>query len=401
MLNKIAFILCVNNDLYFEECSYYINRLIVPEGYEVEIIGIREAASMCSAYNFGMQSTDAKYKVYMHQDVFIKNINFIEQMLDIFQLDSQIGMIGVAGGIGMPKTGVAYLAWNAGMIDCREPDMAYYLVCAPDVEKDIFVDAVDGLLMATQYDVPWREDLFHNFDFYDVSQSFEMRRRGYKILVPYQPVPWVIHDSGFAKLTYYDANRKICLKEYPEYFTEENGFPFHYEKEWEELSEALAMEVRKFIAAGDWETVGSIISSYRRNQMKNSALEMYGVMFDIYQKEKTEKIEKGFFTDCGGYEDVYRKYITVRFLLRRVEMGMPEREYMELLEALEKETVSCEAVVIMILHTVLNKKEVLCKVERYYQRIKQSGKAIKIAAFYEKVKDRELPVAYSKRVSSV
>ena len=79
------------------------------------------------------------------------------------------------------------------------------------------MDAVDGLLMATQYDVAWREDLFVNFDFYDVSQSFEMRKAGYHIVVPYQKTPWVIHDSSFAKLTYYDEARKICLKEYPEY----------------------------------------------------------------------------------------------------------------------------------------------------------------------------------------
>lgn len=38
------------------------------------------------------------------------------------------------------------------------------------------VDAVDGLLMMTQYDLPWRDDLFSDFDFYDVSQAFEFRR---------------------------------------------------------------------------------------------------------------------------------------------------------------------------------------------------------------------------------
>ncbi len=27
------------------------------------------------------------------------------------------------------------------------------------------VECIDGLLMATQYDVPWREDLFDGFDF--------------------------------------------------------------------------------------------------------------------------------------------------------------------------------------------------------------------------------------------
>lgn len=32
---------------------------------------------MCAAYNLGMQSSDAKYKIYMHQDVFIRNEEFL------------------------------------------------------------------------------------------------------------------------------------------------------------------------------------------------------------------------------------------------------------------------------------------------------------------------------------
>lgn len=48
---KIAFIICVNNELYFEECVYYINRLIIPEGFSTDVIAIREADSMCAAYN--------------------------------------------------------------------------------------------------------------------------------------------------------------------------------------------------------------------------------------------------------------------------------------------------------------------------------------------------------------
>lgn len=74
-------------------------------------------------------------------------------------------MIGMVGGCGMPKTGVAYLAWNEGTVDCREPDFAYQLICDPAQQADCPVDAVDGLLIATQYDVAWREDLFVNFDF--------------------------------------------------------------------------------------------------------------------------------------------------------------------------------------------------------------------------------------------
>jgi hypothetical protein len=81
----------------------------------VDIIGIEEAQSMCEAYNAWMNSSDAKYKVYLHQDVFIREHNFILYLLERFRKDESIGMIG------------------------------------------IIVDAVDGLLMATQYDVEWQD----------------------------------------------------------------------------------------------------------------------------------------------------------------------------------------------------------------------------------------------------
>lgn len=38
--DTIAFIICVNNELYFEECKYYIERLKVPAGYDIDVIGI-------------------------------------------------------------------------------------------------------------------------------------------------------------------------------------------------------------------------------------------------------------------------------------------------------------------------------------------------------------------------
>ena len=50
---KVVFIICVNNELYFKECVYYINRLVLPEGYSTDIIAIRGADSMCAAYNAG------------------------------------------------------------------------------------------------------------------------------------------------------------------------------------------------------------------------------------------------------------------------------------------------------------------------------------------------------------
>lgn len=48
-------------------------------------------------YNAGMQASDAKYKVYLHQDTLILNRNFISDLLQVFNSDKAIGMLGVLG----------------------------------------------------------------------------------------------------------------------------------------------------------------------------------------------------------------------------------------------------------------------------------------------------------------
>ena len=50
-MNKIAFIICCNDEPALEECLLYINDLRIPEQFQTEILVIREADSMTSAYN--------------------------------------------------------------------------------------------------------------------------------------------------------------------------------------------------------------------------------------------------------------------------------------------------------------------------------------------------------------
>lgn len=81
-----------------------------------------------------------------------------------------------------------------------------------------WVETDELLMLVTSKDMTWREDLFEGWDFYDVSQSFEMERAGYKVVVPEQRLPWCLHDNVITNFRNYDKNRRNCLKEYPEYF---------------------------------------------------------------------------------------------------------------------------------------------------------------------------------------
>lgn len=210
---KICFIMCVNNPQYEQECIRFIQNLKVPEGYETEQLSVYDAKSMTSGYNEAMASSDAKYKVYLHQDVFIVNKNFIENILHVFE-DENVGMIGMVGSVKMPSDGIMWSGNRIGRLYTSNVNAAGEAVLGLADFPVSEVEAVDGLLMATQYDVPWRENLFTGWDFYDVSQSMEIRRKGYKVVVPHMDKPWCLHDDGLVNLAAYFEWRDIFLKEY-------------------------------------------------------------------------------------------------------------------------------------------------------------------------------------------
>lgn len=219
---KICFIICTNNEFYMNECELYLEELVIPDGYEVQVLKIIGAKSMTAGYNEGMSQSDAKYKIYLHQDVFITNKNFLLDMLKLFQADKAIGLIGLVGTPYMVKTGMMWNGVRLGnfykMEERNKKGLLHWF--HPMHSGYLEVEAVDGLLMATQYDLPWREDLFEKWDFYDVSQSFEFLKAGYKVVVPGQEPVWYIHDCGVINLENYNEEREKFLLHYKEYMKE-------------------------------------------------------------------------------------------------------------------------------------------------------------------------------------
>lgn len=213
---KICFVICYNNERYLSECLLYINNLNIPEGYIIENINIKGAGSMTSGYQKAMTSTDAKYIVYLHQDVFILEKDFLKRTIDIFNTDKSIGMIGMVGTEKLPESAVMWQSKErVGLIRSSiiETVDDYFdkKMQIPYTE----VDTVDGLLIMTnRHDVDWRIDLFDGWDFYDVSQATEYRKKGYKVVVPYQEKPWVLHDCGFLNMTDYEKYRKVYVNKY-------------------------------------------------------------------------------------------------------------------------------------------------------------------------------------------
>lgn len=219
--HKICFIMCSNDEFQARECQIYLEQLLVPDGYQAEVLVVGEAESMTSGYNEAMAATDAKYKIYLHHDVLIIKADFLFEMLALFQKYPEIGMLGVAGHESIAKDGGM---WSDGtwrrigeLLDDRIYEKSH---CLFERTKGEFAEVItlDGLLMATQYDLPWREDLFKGWDFYDASQSVEFWKAGYKVVVPHMEEAWCLHENDVLNMSQYDVWKDTFVKEYEGYY---------------------------------------------------------------------------------------------------------------------------------------------------------------------------------------
>ena len=214
---KIAFITCVNSEDWYSECRLYLESLELPDGMTAEFLPIRGAASMAAGYNQGMMASDAKYKVYLHQDTLVVNKHLAADLLSIFA-DESIGLVGVIGCRSLPRSGV----WWDGMrtygrvLHACEPESVVDSHCMEPQGAYQAVEAVDGLFLATQYDLRWREDLFTGWHLYDTSECMEMQRHGRKVVIPNQSADfWCIHCPKEKPLAAsYKKYQKAFLREY-------------------------------------------------------------------------------------------------------------------------------------------------------------------------------------------
>jgi hypothetical protein len=327
--NKIAFIICYNDELCMSECVRYINRLNVPDGIETDIISIQGAESMCAGYNAAMNDSDAKYKVYMHQDVFILNVNFISDIIKMFRENPQYGMLGVCGADCVVPSANYWMEWNIGASRWGsniEEKVSYNFGRNEPYIMNAF--ALDGMFMVTQYDVTWREDLFDTFDFYDVSQSFEFIKAGYLVGVVPQTSPWCHHDCGWSNMSRYDHYRRIFCREYREYgFEYEENETNIAQREGREVLDRHSAEVTYLLEQGrdgDDSVLDRMAELVNEYHTMNRTIAIYLVILQVIITERRSGADE--FSGGGRFytaDEMTSRFISFKYFLRRVELGFP------------------------------------------------------------------------------
>lgn len=315
---KIAFIMCVNDEFELTEALNYINKLSVPNGYETDVITVREAPSMTAGYNAAMESSDAKYKIYMHQDVFLIYKNLLHDMIDIFESDKDIGMIGVLGCRVFADNAHMISRWDTGKVLCNGALPYYHGYQREKYIMDVM--AVDGMFMATQTDIPWREDLFDGWDFYDISQSCEFHRKGKRIVVPYQSEYWTYHDNRESNLKRYDYYRMCLISEYQDVypFSLEKDNPFTNREAYEDAKEKSRKALEELITNGKIEEVCKIM--LMPEYQGYVSLKEIEIICNIYLYEKQNDLKNALYQQGMSYEEVYTRFSHLRHLIKRLSL---------------------------------------------------------------------------------
>lgn len=173
---------------------------------------------MAEGYEQGRNASTADYKVYLHQDVFIVNRHFIEDIDAVFRTDDRIGIIGMLGNDEVRDQRLSWDKWKYGKViagNGREQMLVDYGEIRGQYRE---VDCLDGMVLVTRYDIPWREDIFINWHFYDRSICLEYKRRGYFCVVPRQEMPWCVHACGVGGLAGWSDSLRVYLDEYRDFF---------------------------------------------------------------------------------------------------------------------------------------------------------------------------------------
>lgn len=219
----VAFILCASKKEYVNELLLYLQCQRLRKGFRGSVYIVWNSRSMTSGYNLAMRSSSAKYKIYIHQDTFLVDRDYTQKLIDTMEKEDY-DLLGLAGCDHVPSDGRWGYSPHSEIHMCLYQDWMLYVMNSVTEEMGVNTletDIEDGVLLATRQNVPWREDLFHYYHFYDLSQCMEYRKAGYKIGFYNNGEPGVLHEvyteKGASEKEYlirYNEDREIFLRVY-------------------------------------------------------------------------------------------------------------------------------------------------------------------------------------------
>ena len=212
---KIAIVVFDSDGISYKKIKQVANHCSLPENFQLDFVVIANAKNRMEAYNKAISQSNAKYKFYIDEHVALLQKNLFEKFIRLFSDNTKIGAIGCIGTTEIPLSGIAYqasLEKTYGSCFIGKNKILTQGVTFDGACKEVQC-IFDGLI-ATQYDIQWREDLFTSvyncFDF--SSQCIEFLRNDYKVVVISQEFPLIWKNNDNYSAT--ESEQQAFLKEY-------------------------------------------------------------------------------------------------------------------------------------------------------------------------------------------
>ena len=161
-------------------------------GCEYELIVVDNSQNQYSifkAYNLGIEKSKGDFLCFAHDDILFHTEGWGLLVLDVFEQNKKLGLLGIAGA--KTKTKMPSAWW-----DCPEADKLLYIkqhlrngniedwkkgFINRNIEKVVVIDGV--FMIARRNDKFSFHESFEGFHCYDLNISFEYIKLGYEIMV--------------------------------------------------------------------------------------------------------------------------------------------------------------------------------------------------------------------------
>jgi len=175
-------VVCSIDAARYERCIARYRALLGTGDHE--IIGIHDAASLASAYNWAARRAAGEIVVFSHDDVEIVSADLVPALRHAFASLDVVGVVGTSLVVDAywPRAGAPHLhGWMAS----PGPDGYTVNVYGVDAAVTPGLEALDGAFFATRAEVLGRvrfdETTFDGFHGYDVDFTFRAHEAGFRV----------------------------------------------------------------------------------------------------------------------------------------------------------------------------------------------------------------------------
>ena len=212
---KISVVVFDSSGVSYNRIKRTVDECVLPRNFQLDFVVIVDSKNKMVAYNKAILQSNAKYRFYIDASTEILRKDLFESFVRLFSNNPEIGILGCLGTDELPLNGIAHQARaekTYGSCLIGEDKVLIQGVAFDGSYKE--VQCIFGGIIATQYDVQWREDLFISsgscFEF--TSQCIEFLRKGYKVAVISQDKPFVWNNINTVSAS--EIDRQTFLREY-------------------------------------------------------------------------------------------------------------------------------------------------------------------------------------------